>query len=209
MKIILILILTLMAVDAKRFSQADLNLRKYNGGYINGIPVYDIEFGGYKAPLCHFAISRDGRYFYFSRVGSNCKRFTNSKGIPVICNYNKSVCKTRYEILDFIDSGYREYQIDPGFDCSRARSYVEKRMCANEELARLNRRLNRVYKTTTKLLSPSPSLLHKLKDSERKWIKIRDIACKNEPDSCIADMIIERIETLQQVNDAIYEKLRE
>ena len=209
MKIILVLFITFLALNAKRFSQADLNLRKYNGGYIDGVAVYEIEVGGYKAPLCRFAISRDGRYFYFSRLRSNCRRFTNSRGIPVVCNYNKSVCKTRYEIRDFINNGYYQYQIDPGFDCSKARTYVEKRMCANEELARLNRKLNSVYKTTYNLLKPSYSLLSELKTSEKKWIKIRDIACKNEPDSCISNMLRERIDTLQNLNDAIYKKLGE
>ena len=103
MKFVLIWVIMLKIVIAGSL-EYDLKLRMYDATDRIGMAAKMVEFGGDKEPLCKLAISNDGRYFFLKKVNSSCIKLTNSKGMKIICNSNKSVCKTRKELVEFIQS---------------------------------------------------------------------------------------------------------
>ncbi len=60
----------------------------------------------------------------------------------------------------------------PAFDCTKASSEVEKLICADEELAALDRKLDEVYKTA--LAKARDGMDKTLRAEQRGWIKGRD-----------------------------------
>ncbi len=95
-------LLALSLAYGKDISYQDLKIKDLGYRYIGSIKTKVISFGGYNYPSCKLAISLDGKYFFLKKMHSNCIKFTNSKGLKVICNYNKSVCKTRDELKRFV-----------------------------------------------------------------------------------------------------------
>ena len=88
-------------------ADSDLQLRKYDASSQIGISSSMVEFGGSHTPLCRLAISNDGEYFFLKKVNSPCIKLTNSSGMKIICNSDKSVCKTRTELVNFVQgNGY-------------------------------------------------------------------------------------------------------
>ncbi len=61
------------------------------------------------------------------------------------------------------------------FDCSKAASEVEKLICGNEELSRLDESLNESY---LKALE-RPDIRKQMIESQRQWLKNQRNACKN------------------------------
>jgi len=60
-----------------------------------------LSFGGVTTPLCK--IKLNGNNTQLGYVGTTCRHVTNSKGVKIICNQDKSVCKTVDEIVDYIN----------------------------------------------------------------------------------------------------------
>lgn len=60
-----------------------------------------LNFGGTTTPECKIKISSNHKFFEY--IDSACKKMTNSKGVQIICNSNKSVCKTETEIHDYLN----------------------------------------------------------------------------------------------------------
>ena len=102
MKYITIIFLLLTPIYSKYISPEDLDLKIEGNRVFGSIATKVISFGGYDYPKCKLAISLDGRYFFLRKMNSTCIKFTNSRGKKVICNYNKSICKTRDELKRFI-----------------------------------------------------------------------------------------------------------
>jgi len=88
--------------SSKNPSADDLTLRFSDATHDIGTPATYIRFGGYSTPECKFAISNDGNNLYFTKVQSTCSKTTNSKGFKIVCNSNKSVCKTYGEFIKHI-----------------------------------------------------------------------------------------------------------
>lgn len=90
------------------------------------------------------------------------------------------------------------------FDCATSMDDVEKTICKNAELSKLDERLSAVYKKAL-VGAPEPG---QLKKEQRTWLKIRNEACyvlmgqttllSTYPDEdCLIDLYRDRIETLE------------
>ena len=79
------------------------------------------------------------------------------------------------------------------FDCAEAGTDVEKIICANTELSKLDEKLSKLYKEIFIKIPDEESF----KQSQRKWIEWRN-RCNDI--TCIRDRYMERIEALNQEN---------
>ena len=101
----LVVLLAASFLQAKAVSDKDLTVQKDYEAKFGNIKAQVLHFGGVSTPKCQFAISNDGQYFYFTKLNSTCKRLKNSKGMKIVCNSDKSVCKTRKELIGFLKNG--------------------------------------------------------------------------------------------------------
>ncbi|GEM_PF-4189664 len=113
-------------LNAKNIPQKDIQVHIGENVQFGEVNAKMVRFGGYTTPECKLAISNDGRYFYLTKVQSTCTKITNSKGVKIICNADKSVCKTRRELIDLITASSKTnhkaakigivYNLDPNGD---------------------------------------------------------------------------------------------
>jgi len=89
-------------VKVESIEENDITLRLEKSIQFGSIHAKIVSFGGIKTPECKFAISLDGEYFYYKKLNSTCVQFENSKKVKIVCNSNKSICKTRNELIEFI-----------------------------------------------------------------------------------------------------------
>lgn len=94
---------------------------------------------------------------------------------------------------------YEQENVKPSYNCKYARSYVEKRVCANSELAKLDNKLAK--KQADKLSKVSSKTKREIERTKIKWIKKRDFICEDEEDSCIAKMYNKRIKELDKYKE--------
>ena len=78
-----------------------------------------------------------------------------------------------------------------GFDCGDASTRVEKLICADPELERLDEQLTLLYSRTKYRASPYGA--EQLTKQQRIWLRTRD-RCRNS--ECVASVYRERIEHL-------------
>jgi uncharacterized protein YecT (DUF1311 family) len=107
----------------------------------------------------------------------------------------------RYK-LDSLDLAEAPYftifpvDIDPSFDCSKAATPVEKAICRDAELAKLDKELSQLY---AKVLETQGE---KVKESQRAWIVERDKQCEGKNNEEITRILKElyksRIEELMK-----------
>lgn len=93
----------------------------------------------------------------------------------------------------------------PSFDCAKARGTVERTICNNPELARLDKKLASAFESRYSQLDNDQK--HALLQDERHWIELRngrcDVADFNRPvKPCIEQMIKQRIAALQAARSA-------
>ncbi len=176
---------------SKEVSSQDLALRSGDLIKFGSIKAKMIRFGGFATPECKLAISLDSQHFFFNKVGSTCKTLTNSKGVKIVCNRNKTVCKTRDELKLFIvneaDESVSQSASIPSW-CSASRlNRTEHAICANETLSALDLKLAKVY----------GSIKADNKDiDQKKWLRKRN-ACKGDI-GCIKQSYEERIAYLNE-----------
>ena len=209
MKYIAVLLISFMFLYSKNYSQNDLKIRLGNDITINNTKAKIVKFGGDKTPECKLAISKDGNYFFLTKINSTCKKDINSAGIKIICNSNKSVCKTREELVDFIQkhqtksNNNEENKNSKPSWCKWAKAYVEKRICLNKNLSKLDIKLTNLFKKALK----NTSNPQKLKKSESKWVINRNKNCDFKSDKCIEKAYNNRINYLNSIlNQNITEK---
>jgi uncharacterized protein YecT (DUF1311 family) len=101
--------------------------------------------------------------------------------------------------LDFAEAPYFTIfpmDIDPSFDCSKAATPVEKAICRDAELAKLDKELSQLY---AKVLETQGE---KVKESQRAWLAERDKQCKGKDNKEIIRILKElyksRIDELQK-----------
>jgi len=84
----------------------------------------------------------------------------------------------------------------PSFNCAKATHEVEKLICSDAELAKLDRSLSSLYGT---LLKNTPASKQKgLKTEQRGWVKGRDDCWKSDDmRSCVASEYRSRIDELK------------
>ncbi|WP_036248281.1 lysozyme inhibitor LprI family protein [Methylobacter sp. BBA5.1] len=81
----------------------------------------------------------------------------------------------------------------PSFNCKKATTAVEKTICANDTLARLDRKLGEIWKGFIDA-SNNDTFISRLRQDQARWIKLRD-KCKNDID-CISSAYQQRLAVL-------------
>ncbi len=83
--------------------------------------------------------------------------------------------------------------IKPSFDCEKAEKNAEKLICADAELAAVDRELARVYKIASDAVNATPEFTELL-DSQRAWLAQRNTCFDKE---CVAEISVRRIHQLR------------
>jgi uncharacterized protein len=82
----------------------------------------------------------------------------------------------------------------PSFDCDKAEKNAEKLICADNELASLDREVARLYAAASDVLNATPGF-EQLLDSQRKWLAQRNTCFDRE---CVAEIHVRRVHQLRQ-----------
>lgn len=151
---------------------SDIALRKYDATRQVGVPATMVEFGGYKKPVCRLALSNDGRRFYLNEVGSSCTKLTNSKGVKIICNANKSVCKTEDELRAFVAVNRGNY-VQPQYNSKSY--YTESNKVTDKNLKHSHGKYNNKAKQSSKRYATQYKKSPKVKQLPYKILKIRPL----------------------------------
>lgn len=77
------------------------------------------------------------------------------------------------------------------FNCNKASTYVEKTICTDSDLAKLDLSLSNIYKTKLSKTKDKSSL----KSQQKTWVQDVQAACTDK--TCIADVISARINELK------------
>ena len=114
-------------------------------------------------------------------------------------------------ILLITSNLYSSEKIQPSFDCSKAKTRVEKLVCSDEVLSRLDRDMQKAYDLmmgkydlaymNEEAKEEIKPYLEKLKQSQIDWVKHRDRYCNTEKDekefrSCVFSRYINRIQSI-------------
>jgi uncharacterized protein len=78
----------------------------------------------------------------------------------------------------------------PSFNCKKATTSVEKTICANDTLARLDRKLGEIWKSFIDA-SNDDAFKSRLRQDQALWVKLRD-KCQNDID-CISNAYQQRL----------------
>ena len=113
-------------------------------------------------------------------------------------------------ILLITSNLYSSEKIQPSFDCSKAKTRVEKLVCSDEDISRVDRDMQKAYNLmmgkydipymNEEAKEEIKPYLEKLKQSQIDWVKDRD-ACSSKKDkkefrSCVFSRYINRIESI-------------
>lgn len=105
---------------------------------------------------------------------------------------------------------YSSEKIQPSFDCSKAKTRVEKLICSDEDISRVDRDMQKAYDLmmgkydlaymNEEAKEEIKPYLKKLKQSQIDWVKDRD-ACSSKKDkkefnSCVFSKYINRIQSI-------------
>ena len=114
-------------------------------------------------------------------------------------------------ILLITSNLYSSEKIQPSFDCSKAKTRVEKLVCSDEVLSILDRDMQKAYDLmmgkydlaymNEEAKEEIKPYLEKLKQSQIEWVKHRDRYCNTEKDkeefrSCVLDEYYDRIQSV-------------
>ncbi|WP_053076617.1 lysozyme inhibitor LprI family protein [Caenimonas sp. SL110] len=109
---------------------------------------------------------------------------------PVEPSVEKPVVRTAEKPIERPAENDTQSDQRPSFDCSRARSQPEKIICADPQLARMDRDLGRVY-ARAKRAAADPQAFQRV--SDREWRR-RESECRDR--ECLVDWYRERREQL-------------
>ena len=113
-------------------------------------------------------------------------------------------------LLLFTSHLYSNDRIQPSFDCSKAKTRVEKLVCSDEDISRVDRDMQKAYDLmmgkydiaymNEEAKEEIKPYLEKLKQSQIDWVKDRD-ACSSKKDkkefrSCVFSRYINRIQSI-------------
>ena len=113
-------------------------------------------------------------------------------------------------LLLFTSHLYSNDRIQPSFDCSKAKTRVEKLICSDEDISRVDRDMQKAYDLmmgkydlaymNEEAKEEIKPYLEKLKQSQIDWVKDRD-ACSSKKDkkefrSCVFSRYINRIQSI-------------
>ena len=84
------------------------------------------------------------------------------------------------------------YVHSASFDCAKAKTKIEKLICANPKLSQLDEKVSALYK---KVLEQSP-VPEDTKEQQREWVKDRRNLCKDA--ACLEEAYASRISDLEE-----------
>ena len=114
-------------------------------------------------------------------------------------------------LLLFTSHLYSNDRIQPSFDCSKAKTRVEKLVCSDEDISRVDRDMQKAYDLmmgkydipymNEEAKEEIKPYLEKLKQSQIDWVKYRDKYCNTKKDekefrSCVFSRYINRIQSI-------------
>ena len=114
-------------------------------------------------------------------------------------------------LLLFTSHLYSNDRIQPSFDCSKAKTRVEKLVCSDEDISRVDRDMQKAYDLmmgkydlaymNEEAKEEIKPYLEKLKQSQIDWVKYRDKYCNTKKDekefnSCVFSRYVYRIESI-------------
>ena len=106
---------------------------------------------------------------------------------------------------------YSNDRIQPSFDCSKAKTRVEKLVCSDEDISRVDRDMQKAYNLmmgkydlaymNEEAKEEIKPYLEKLKQSQIDWVKYRDKYCNTKKDekefnSCVFSRYVYRIQSI-------------
>ena len=106
---------------------------------------------------------------------------------------------------------YSSEKIQPSFDCSKAKTRVEKLVCSDEDISRVDRDMQKAYDLmmgkydlaymNEEAKEEIKPYLEKLKQSQIDWVKYRDKYCNTKKDekefnSCVFSRYVNRIQSI-------------
>ena len=106
---------------------------------------------------------------------------------------------------------YSSEKIQPSFDCSKAKTRVEKLVCSDEDISRVDRDMQKAYNLmmgkydipymNEEAKEEIKPYLEKLKQSQIDWVKYRDKYCNTKKDKeefrrCVFSRYVNRIESI-------------
>lgn len=125
----------------------------------NTTPLYQALFH-YQLSAAELLIQRGATFQPYFR--------TDGKMVPYL-RRNACVLKKQYDsVFKYVKCASEQYKPKPGFNCSKATTKVEKRICKESTLAILDAEMAKVYKSARKL--KVPSVVRK----QRTWISKRN-----------------------------------
>ena len=114
-------------------------------------------------------------------------------------------------ILLITSNLYSSEKIQPSFDCSKAKTRVEKLVCSDEDISRVDRDMQKAYDLmmgkydlaymNEEAKEEIKPYLEKLKQSQIEWVKHRDRYCNTEKDKeefrrCVLNEYYNRIQSV-------------
>ena len=114
-------------------------------------------------------------------------------------------------LLLFTSHLYSNDRIQPSFDCSKAKTRVEKLICSDEDISRVDRDMQKAYDLmmgkydlaymNEEAKEEIKPYLEKLKQSQIDWVKHRDRYCNTEKDKeefrrCVLNEYYDRIQSV-------------
>ena len=122
--------------------------------------------------------------------------------------YNDKLQDKRWNLKNFVTIIFTIYTtlFGASFNCSNAVTKIEKTICQDQNLSKLDTRLSNIYKKVLKLSKQNRiskyeanSIYHLFKQTQRKWIKQRDKRCSKTPQikECLKSYYDSRIKKLE------------
>lgn len=143
-------------------------------------------------------------------INKSHKRYNNKTLLSQKGTLMKSLKLIFISALLITSNLYSSEKIQPSFDCSKSKTRVEKLICSDEDISRVDRDMQKAYDLmmgkydlaymNEEAKEEIKPYLEKLKQSQIDWVKERD-ACSSKKDkkefnSCVFSKYINRIESI-------------
>ena len=144
-------------------------------------------------------------------INKSHKRYNNKTLLSQKGTLMKSLKLIFISTLLITSNLYSSEKIQPSFDCSKAKTRVEKLVCSDEDISRVDRDMQKAYDLmmgkydlaymNEEAKEEIKPYLEKLKQSQIDWVKYRDKYCNTKKDekefnSCVFSRYVNRIQSI-------------
>ena len=144
-------------------------------------------------------------------INKSHKRYNNKTLLSQKGTLMKSLKLIVISTLLITSNLYSSEKIQPSFDCSKAKTRVEKLVCSDEDISRVDRDMQKAYDLmmgkydlaymNEEAKEEIKPYLEKLKQSQIDWVKYRDKYCNTKKDekefnSCVFSRYVNRIQSI-------------